>query len=627
MARLYSDNFGINSTTVNLNTWDTYAGGTLSTTTFRTGVRSGRISSLASGTAQGWLKKWDGTTRTGPFWLRTYLYVHVRPSAANHIISMNGASGSVGSTPRGMIKLNSDGTLTLHDSAGTQIGSASAALTLDTWYMVELKVDHSPASGSRITEGRLNGGIFATSSSQTDGNVFAFSVGGNLNSEAQTTGDWFFADIAINDNTGTYQNSYPGSEKVLYLPVSGAGDANGWGDTSNAAGSTNNYTLVDENPPNDATDMVQSGTLNAEDLYAVTDSGIATADIVNAVLVGGRFRNNTSDATTAFKFEIEKTTGGTKTQSAAIIPNTTTWNTNGTAVPRNYPLVAHQDPDGAFWTLSTLDSMQIGQKITAANVNRIQVSAIWAVVGYTPSTIQLDSVTSGKSTGGTTSLTINAVVGSGSNQKLIIAMAVQDSNQNAQTITVTVDGVAATKSVTGNNAAGDRTELWYKDGLSAGTKSVVITSSGSVNTLQGCVTSLFNAASGAPEATANTSTGGATNLSTTITTVTAGAWIIDAIEAEDVPTPTGGQTQRWTQQSQSFQNGKGSSIVAVDVNTYTVGYKIASSQAAALCMIAVAPFTGGGSSSIKTINGLAVASVKTVNGLAIASVKNWDGLA
>ena len=35
----------------------------------------------------------------------------------------------------------------------------------------------------------------------------------------------------------------------------------------------------------------------------------------------------------------------------------------------------------------------------------------------------------------------------------------------------------------------------------------------------------------------------------------------------------------------------------------------------------------GGSSSIKTMNGLAKASVKTVNGLAIASVKTWNGLA
>ena len=33
------------------------------------------------------------------------------------------------------------------------------------------------------------------------------------------------------------------------------------------------------------------------------------------------------------------------------------------------------------------------------------------------------------------------------------------------------------------------------------------------------------------------------------------------------------------------------------------------------------------STSIKTINGLAIGSVKTVNGLAIASVKSWNGLA
>jgi hypothetical protein len=40
-----------------------------------------------------------------------------------------------------------------------------------------------------------------------------------------------------------------------------------------------------------------------------------------------------------------------------------------------------------------------------------------------------------------------------------------------------------------------------------------------------------------------------------------------------------------------------------------------------------AAVAAAGGSSIKTVNGLALASVKTVNGLAIASMKTMNGLA
>ena len=37
-------------------------------------------------------------------------------------------------------------------------------------------------------------------------------------------------------------------------------------------------------------------------------------------------------------------------------------------------------------------------------------------------------------------------------------------------------------------------------------------------------------------------------------------------------------------------------------------------------------YTTGGSSSINSVNGLAIANVSSINGLAIADVKSWDGL-
>lgn len=117
-----------------------------------------------------------------------------------------------------------------------------------------------------------------------------------------------------------------------------------------------------------------------------TISPIISTDVINVVSVGTRFNNNTADATTQFKLQIEKTTGGTITQSVAITPNSVTWKTNATAVPKLYPITTYQDPDGASWTLSTLNTMQIGEKSTLIGINKNQVSTIWALVDYVSAT-------------------------------------------------------------------------------------------------------------------------------------------------------------------------------------------------------------------------------------------------
>lgn len=395
MARVFQEGFEFNSVTANPANWTSIAGSpTLSTTTVRSGTYAGQITSLVSATAKGWVKKWLGTTAAGPFWGRAYLNVATRPSASNHIMSFNSASGTPGNSEKCKITLEADGTLILRHADGTAIGSASAVLALNTWYQVELKMDATGAGATDILEARLDGTIFATSSVQTLTNAFAFSVGGNLDLEAQTTGDWFFDDIAVNDNTGSFQTAYPGSGKIIQLRPNATGDVNAWLNTAGGAGDANNYTLVDEVTPDNATTRVQSGLLNSEDLYNCDASGIGASDTVNVVAIGGRFRNDVADTLTAFKFEVEKTSGGTKTQSAAIIPNTISWNTNATAEPRNFPIVTYQDPDSASWTQSTLDTMQIGVTDSAININKIQLTTVWASVDYTPAVAGTSSLLS-----------------------------------------------------------------------------------------------------------------------------------------------------------------------------------------------------------------------------------------
>ncbi len=389
MARLYQDGFEFNSlgTSGGLNSWTTIfsPGVSVAALAARTGSYGLRVSSMTSGTVTGALYKYSSSLLNGPLYSRGYLNIQTAPSANNTIMNFSG-SVLANTTIRCSIMLTSSRTLLLMSDTGAQIGSASPALTTNQWYRIELKTDSTAATGSRTIEACVDGVVFATSSVQSQGGSFACTYGGNLAAEAQTVGEWWWDDIAINDSTGTQQNSYPGSGKIIHIRPNAAGDANGFStQVGGTAGSANNFTRVQEVTPNDTTDYNASVTLNAEDLFRCTASGIGASDTVNTVLVGGRFSNLTSaDAVTALTLEIMKTSGGTKQQSAARIPNTTSWETNDNSTPRLYPMVTYTDPDGASWTQATLDTMQIGYIVSAAGTSLIRVSTVWASIDYTP---------------------------------------------------------------------------------------------------------------------------------------------------------------------------------------------------------------------------------------------------
>ena len=271
-------------------------------------------------------------------------------------------------------------------------------------------MDTTPSTGSRVIEGRLDGTVFATSSAQTVGTQSDIFVGANGLSEAQTTGEWWFDDLALNDNTGSHQNGYPGSGKILQLRPNGTGDVNQYASaTGGTAGAANNYTRVDEVTPDGGTTFNQATAVNQQDLFTVTSSGIGASDTVNVVMVGLDLANSTTGAstTTAVTPQLEKTSGGTIASGTPIIPDSTSFGVNGPSSPRNYPLVTYNDPDGNPWTLSTLTSMQIGYEETAFATSHSRVSTVWASVDYTPVTNTAPNAPtlSSPSNGGTVSTT------------------------------------------------------------------------------------------------------------------------------------------------------------------------------------------------------------------------------
>lgn len=374
MARLWQCGFELNSTTTDVELSNvTGAGTSIQTGTVRTGTYALRCNPSA---ATSFVRYHiHGSNQSTVAYQRAYLRIATAPGGNTTVMRFVDASNNACA----QVRLTSSSTLVLLDASGSTVGSASSALSANTWYMLELGLDASTSPGT-VTM-RLDGSQIATGNNSAQSPWARVLVGPVVSA----TCDLYFDDWVVNDTSGSAQTSWPGAGKIIHLVPNGDGDNHGWSDTSNSAGTSNNYTLVDEVPPNDTTDLVQTGVANTKDYYTLTDSGIGSGDNVNCVMVGLRLRNNTADATTAVKAGIKKTSGGTISQGSAIVPNSTSFGTNASAQPRNYSLITYADPDGNPWTQSTLDSAQAGIELTTANVNRIQVSTLWVTVDYTPS--------------------------------------------------------------------------------------------------------------------------------------------------------------------------------------------------------------------------------------------------
>lgn len=225
------------------------------------------------------------------------------------------------------IGLTTAGTLKLFESnTNAQIGTGtSPTLSVDTWYLVELSYTHSNYTGTA----RLNGSQFATGDNgigTADISLLSF---GNITLTANTTaGEWYFKDVVINDDQGSYQNTWPGNGNLIMLRPSAPGDSAGWTRAGTDTGA--NWSQCNDTPPSDAS-YIQATTANALDMYNCTDSGIAAGAVVNVVEVGGRFKRSAS-VSPGFKFRIIKTGSGTEALSAEITPtDSTNWRKIGRA--------------------------------------------------------------------------------------------------------------------------------------------------------------------------------------------------------------------------------------------------------------------------------------------------------
>lgn len=149
---------------------------------------------------------------------------------------------------------NTNRTLQLryYNAGWNNLGSASSALSLDTWYRIDVWVGNTTASGSNIHAGfKLNGTTVASSTTidTEEANLTHWYLG-NTNSSA-TSFDIYFDDFV----------SYSGETPITYDPQILAFAPNGAGNYTDLG--TGSYLDVDETPSDGTTTKVTSGAVGS----------------------------------------------------------------------------------------------------------------------------------------------------------------------------------------------------------------------------------------------------------------------------------------------------------------------------------------------------------------------------
>jgi len=380
-GRIWSSGFELNSLAADMEI--EAVGGTGTQTIVTSPVHAGTyaLETARTGTTGlSWARyRFAEANSNGPFYFRFYLRIADYPDATQSIVTLD----AVGGGDRAGIRMTPSGALQLADLDGIgspiQIGSDSAALSLNTWYRVEMLYDASAGLSSVTLTARLDGSVFATSNTVTN-----TSSVGRVTFGGAATGlnyDYYWDDIAINTAT------WPGTGQIILLRPNAIGDNSGW---AIGAGSGSNYQQVDEVTPDDITTYLSEATasgLVTDDYNIENASSVIASDSLIVLAQVGVRGGGTGTTARTYVLRIKSSGGGTVEESASVDWSLNSWRTNNEGPnAHNYDLTLYDLPGASVsdWTVSDLDSAQIGVRHDALNTNAVRLSAAWLLVEYNP---------------------------------------------------------------------------------------------------------------------------------------------------------------------------------------------------------------------------------------------------
>ena len=477
-------------------------------------------------------------------YIRVYIYINTAPSSGDVFLAMNTANSSQVFN----IVLNTDRTIQLQ---GT--GTKSSILSLNTWYRLEIEVDFTTQSAVVLT-GKLDGIQFESLNTDLTSfptlNNFAEFI---LFSGGDYGGLYYFDDIAINTNTGSFQNSWPGSGSIVHLRPNAIGDNSQW-----TPDSGDNYTNVDEVTPDDYTSLVVTGGSSIDD-YNIDNTPVAivSGDIINLIHVGVRYYSGSE--TGSIRVRAKKETSGTVSEGSTIdTSGSTVFNTNANAAPKNYPLTLYQDPDSSDWTKTILDTSQIGiRTVVVPTDENAGVSTLWMLVDYTPAAITTSTTTT-ISTSTTTSTSSTTT----SNSTTLTTSSSTSTTRSTSTSSTTTSSSTSTTKSTSTSSTQSITTSTSSTTTSSSTSTTKSTSTSSTTTSSSTsITKSTSTTQSVTTSTSSTTTSSSTSISQSTSSTTT---------SSSTSTTKSTSTTRSTSTTQSVTTSTSSTTTSVSTSTTTL---------------------------------------------------------
>jgi hypothetical protein len=329
MARLFHTGFEGGSVTADaaLFGWSSTLG-TLSASIATTGQRSGKAClSLTGGGGYSWLPASLASSDTNTYYLRVCAYL----SSANTSIKFFGIDDA--SFAGVEVQFDSSGHLIVcNNGTSTPLGS-STPISTGSWHVIELS--WLPNTGAYVL--RLDG-------TQVDSGTGSTSSNGTLFWYLWGLPTLLVDDVALNDSTGSYCNSWPGAGQIVLQPAASDNSRTGFLAGGSGGGTTNLYAAVDNTPPvgvvyasATSTSQISDATSNTTDNYVAnletyTAAGVPSgASIVCQQAIASIGASGTTSQTTGLTVE-SNPSGGSEATSTTGTTASGTWPTDWTTL-------------------------------------------------------------------------------------------------------------------------------------------------------------------------------------------------------------------------------------------------------------------------------------------------------
>jgi len=277
-----------------------------------------------------------GTYSAATLYARFYFRAGLLPadSTSEEIASAN----DTGTANKLVLRINTAGNILVYDngaSGGTLVATGTTALSLDTWYRIELKV--GTAASNAPYEVKIDGKVEMTGTgSFGSSNNGEFRLGKIANRNGKGV-NFYYDDVVYGDA------GYPGPGGVELMQADSNGTYTAW---------TGSCTDLDENPPANYTEKITSATVGQKEscnFESASNAGISGT--VNSMRSWIRAsRDSSASADGALIIFVRSSSTEVATSSAAT-----------TSSSQDFSQVFDYDPaTGTSWTTGGLDSIEVG---------------------------------------------------------------------------------------------------------------------------------------------------------------------------------------------------------------------------------------------------------------------------